>query len=352
MLRIPLSLICILTTIVLKVDANEPPPRVFVQWDNDLLSGSDRDYTNGARVAFVQDLDPNQKTHNFLQKSLYRLTGAAGGGLLDDYRFNDVGSTRFSWGVGVTQLMFTPDDFSTPAAPQGERPYAGWAGLEFSLHVKNDHSASSVTLALGTTGPNSYAGDSQTWVHENLSGSPLYQGWDSQVPGELTVNLHFDHKRRIDWLDCSIDWPIELDGYTEWGAALGNFRTDAYLGGVVRAGYNLPASYATPRVQIGSYGHAVFADAQDDDDPFSIFGFAGARGSAVLHDITLDGPVFRDFDTGVDREPFVGELLVGVGISWGNIDLSLSQTLRTDEFKGQDKNQIYGSVMLRAQWPF
>lgn len=326
--------------------------QLIIQWDNDLLSGSDRDYTNGARVAIVQDLDPNQKTHNFLQKSLYRLSGADGRGILDDYRFNEAGTTRFSWGIGVTQLMFTPDDYTTPVALKGERPYAGWAGLEFSLHVKNDHSASSVTLAVGTTGPNSYADDAQKWVHENLSGSPLYQGWDSQLPGEMTVNLHFDHKQRIDWLDHSGGWPIEFDGYTEWGTALGNFRTDAYLGGLVRAGYNLPATYATPRVQIGSYGHAVFADEQDEADPFSIFGFAGARGSAVLHDITLDGPVFRDFDTGVDRKPFVGELLLGVGLSWKYFDLSLSQSLRTDEFKGQDKNHVFGSVMLRAQWPF
>ncbi len=323
-----------------------------MQWDNDLLTGSDRDYTNGARVAYVRDLDPDAATHNFLQQALYRLSGAAPDAPFGNLRFPNNAPQRFAWGVGLTQLMYTPDDFTTATAPKGERPYAGWLGLECSLHVKNDNSASSVTLSLGTTGSLSYAQEAQEWVHTNISGSPIYQGWDSQVPGELTVNLHFDHKQRIGCLDSTADWPVEFDGYYEWGAALGNFRTDGYLGGLLRAGYNLPATYATPRVQIGSYGHALFREEDPDAPPVSIFGFTGLRGSAVLHDITLDGPVFRDFDTGVDRRPFVGELLVGVGLRWGYCDLSLSRTLRTNEFYGQNENQVFGSVMFRAHLPF
>ncbi|HAV12483.1 MAG TPA: hypothetical protein DCX06_03150 [Opitutae bacterium] len=325
--------------------------RFLVQWDNDLLTGSDRDYTNGARVAYIQDLDSNLASHNWLQKGLYRLTGTEGSGLFDDYRYRKDGSNRFSWGIGLTQLMFTPDKPSAPVAPEGERPYAGWLGLEFSLHVKNESSASSVTLSLGTTGTNSYAEDAQTWIHEHLSDSPTFQGWDSQVPGELTVNLHFDHKRQLKLDTWTSDWPIEVDGYTEWGAALGNLRTDAYLGALLRAGYHLPASYTTPRVQIGSYGHALFNE-KPNDSPYSIFGFAGVRASAVLQDISLDGPVFRDFDTGVDREPLVGELLVGFGLRWKEADISLSRTIRSDEFEGQNENQQFGSIQFRIQLPW
>jgi hypothetical protein len=248
--------------------------------------------------------------------------------------------------------MFTPDDFTAASAPTGERPYAGWLGLECSLHVKNDFSASSVTLSLGTTGKLSFAEESQEWVHENISDSPIYQGWDSQVPGELTANLHFDHKQRIRFLDTTAEWPLEFDGYYEWGAAVGNLRTDAYVGSLLRAGYNLPATYATPRVQIGSYGHALFREEATDVPALSIFGFTGVRGSAVLHDISLDGPVFRDFNTGIERKPFVGELLLGVGLRWGACDLSFSQTIRSDEFQGQDENQQFGSVMFRVGLTF
>lgn len=43
--------------------------KFLIQWDNDLLTGSNRDYTNGARIAMTQDLDTDESTHNFLQKS-------------------------------------------------------------------------------------------------------------------------------------------------------------------------------------------------------------------------------------------------------------------------------------------
>lgn len=329
----------------------DAPARLLVQWDNDVFAGSDRDYTNGARIAYIQDLDPDQSTHSFFQNTFYNLTGADEDAFLGDYRYNSNSPNRYSWGIGVTQLMFTPEEPSSLTAPKGERPYAGWLGLEFSFHAKNEESATSVTLSLGTTGKNSYAEDAQKWIHENVTDSDVYQGWDSQLPGEMTVNLHLDHKNRIDWLSATKDWPIEFDGYTEWGTALGNLRTDAYLGGLLRAGFNLPATYTTPRVQIGSYGHALFKE-QSGDSPFSLFMFAGARGSAVLHDITLDGPVFRDFDTGVNREPLVAEFLAGIGMRWKNCDLSLSRTIRTDEFENQNENQEFGSILFRFQLPW
>ncbi|MGJ8638400.1 MAG: lipid A deacylase LpxR family protein [Opitutaceae bacterium] len=325
--------------------------RVLIQWDNDLLTGSDRNYTNGARLAYIQDLATDEAAHNWLQKGLYRLSGAEGDGFLDEYRFQNDGSNQFSWGMGLTQLMFTPEDPTVTTAPTGQRPYAGWLGLECSLHVKNESSASSVTLSMGTTGKNSYADDAQAWIHENVSGSPIFQGWDSQVPGEATLNLHFDHKRKLPVERWTSNWPLEVDGYYEWGAAAGNLRTDAYLGGLLRAGFNLPSNYITPRVQIGSYGHAVFVDKEQDSD-FSAYGFAGLRGSAVLHDISLDGPVFRDFDSQVDREALVGEALLGFALRWKACELSLSRTLRTREFEGQDENQEFGSVQLRFQIPW
>jgi hypothetical protein len=303
-------------------------------------------------VAFLREFEKGAPADNFLSKGLYALSGADADAPFHSWRMRDGDELRFAAGVGLTQLMFTPDDPNASSAPVGERPYAAWLGLEFSLHAKSDESVSSVTLSLGSTGAYSYGDESQEWVHRNISGSPIYQGWDSQVPAELTANLHFDHKRRIRLLDTTEDWPIEIDGYTEWGGAFGNFRTDAYLGTLLRAGHNLPATYSTPRVQLGSYGHALFHAVDPEAAPFSILTFAGVRGSAVLHDISLDGPVLRSFDTGVDSKPFVAELLFGIGLSYGDLGLSFSRSLRSEEFSGQANKQVFGSVMLRFNRAF
>lgn len=331
----------------------ESPGQLIVQWDNDLLTGTDHDYTNGARIAYLRDFMGREGVKGFPRGTLYGLSGENEKAPFRNIRFRDDGTTQFAWGIGVTQLMYTPDNPAAPSAPPGERPYAGWLGGEMSLHAKNENWVSSVTLSIGTTGDASRAAAAQKWVHENISDSPIFQGWDTQVPAEPTVNLFFDQKRRIPQLEkMTARRPFGMDGYYEWGAGLGTFRTDAYVGALMRAGFNLPATYATPRVQLGSYGHALFRKPGDDGKRWSALVFGGVRGSAVFHDITLDGTVFRGFDTGVESEPFVGELITGVAVRVLECEVSLSHTFRSREFEGQRSSQEFGSVMLRTSLPF
>ena len=327
--------------------SDSEPWQLIVQLDNDLFAGEDKDYTNGFRIGFVKELNQKTELNRLLEKQLYRLSGADEDKGIMRWRIKDRENLRFAYGAGLTQLMFTPDDYTTATTPDGERPYAGWLGLEFSLHVKNSNFVSSATISIGTTGENSFAEESQEWVHENISDSPVYQGWDSQVPDQITLNLHLDHKQRLTSLNHSSGGLLAVDGYYEWGAALGNFRSHAYVGALIRAGHNLPATYSTPRVQLGSYGHQLFRDNGTQNHRLSLLMFAGLRATAVAYDITIDGPLFDDFDTGVESKPLVGEIIFGVGLRYSFFDISFSHTIRTDEFYGQDKNQEFGSVMLR-----
>ena len=329
--------------------ANKSTPwQTIVQWDNDLfMSGTDQDYTNGARIAFQREFPPRQPPTGRLKDPLRQLTGADRTGTVGNFRLSDQGPLRYAWGIGLTQLMYTPRNPGTKEPPAGERPYAGWLGMEFSLQAMNKTSVSGITLSLGTTGDSSMAEDTQDWVHENISNSPLFQGWDSQVPQEFTINLHFDHKRQLTFLEHGTPGSFSTDGYGEWGMAGGNFKTNAYIGSLIRFGYNLPSTHSTPRVQLGSYGAAFFRQDPFEKKAFSLLGFTGLRGSWVIHDITMDGTVFRDSHRVVESKPLVGEWIYGIQLRWNAFDLSLSNTIRTDEFKGQDENHRFGSVMLR-----
>lgn len=348
-----MSMLCI--SDAMTQDSSESPVpsdwQILLQLDNDLFSGSDRDYTNGVRIGFVQEIpllsDKGQRMNERLRDGSKKILGR-----LQNLRIKDDANIRFARGFGITQLMFTPEDPLALEAPSGERPYASWLGLEYSLHVKADNYVNSLTVAVGTTGDASLGQSSQNWVHRNISDSPLFQGWDSQVPTEVTANIHFDHKQRFRRLSKTTKSGLEIDGYYEGGVAVGNFRTDAYIGGLARIGYRLPSSFSTPRVQLGSYGHQLFSDQQDDDKKLSGFAFAGVRATGVLHDITLDGPVFRQFNTDVESKPLVTELVYGLGVRYKRVGLIFSQSIRSDEFTGQTENQQFGSFMLRFQSKF
>ena len=66
----------------------------------------------------------------------------------------------------------------------------------------------------------------------------------------------------------------------------------------------------------------------------------------MARDITLDGPLFRSFDTGVTREPLAGGLYVGIGIRYRDVEFSYVQTYRTDRFKEQTGNHQFGSLAM------
>lgn len=350
--RLPLYYLAVLLLLITlpsmaEEETDESEWQLLFQLDNDLFLGADKDYTSGIRLGLVNEIPEGSEIGKKLKKQLEQLVDYGTRSSYSRWRIPEGERIRFAWGFGLTQLMFTPDDYTALSASEGQRPYAGWLGLEYSLHAKSDRKVNSLTLSLGSTGKQSFAEPTQEWVHKYISDSPIYQGWDSQVPAETTFNLNFDYKQKSTRITDFQFTGLEFDGYHDFGIELGNFRTSAYGGGLARVGYNLPASFSTPRVQLGSYGNELFRTASERDQRFSVLGFVGIRATAVLHDITLDGPLFQTFDTGVESKSWVGELLYGFGMRYKNFELTYSQTVRTDEFSGQDESQEFASIMLR-----
>lgn len=318
------------------------------QFDNDLFGGSDRDYTAGGRLTFISE---SQKVENLrgIQSWLRRLSGDA-----DSFEFfqaitgfSDPAQVRYNYGLSLTQLMFTPDDPIPYRQPLGQRRYAGWLGLGMSLHVKDDSILNSLEFALGTVGPRAMAEETQDFIH-SIRDVEKFNGWSDQVPNEFTFDLSFVQKRRVDlarW-DRGI-W--RFDGLTEWGVRLGTFRTEAHLGGVFRFGYNLPPDFSDARLTPTSYSHRFFGSGADYDSNWSIYAFVGCTARGVAHDATIDGPLFRNFSTGIDRRPLVGEIHGGFGIRYKRVELTYAHTWRTEEYTTQRGTADFGSVAIRLQ---
>lgn len=317
--------------------------------DNDLFSGEDQDYTNGVRLAWISKDRP---AFGFLpaRRVLEKLSGAEESSSLvrrlSGFEQGDIEQQNVvvNYGLSLMQLMFTPADYASPVQPPGQRRYAGWLGLGFSLHAKNERVLNSAELIFGTVGPRSYAKESQDFIH-HIIGAPKFQGWADQVPNEFTLDLSFVQRRRVRFLERP-ERNFSMDGFTEWGARLGSFRTLAQTGGFFRMGFHLPADFSDPRIDATAYSQRFFEGRRGTDSDWSAYGLVGAKAAAVMFDATLDGPLFRSFETGNTRQTWVGEAYLGFGVRWKAFELSYVHTFRSKEYKEQSGGSKFGSLAL------
>jgi hypothetical protein len=320
--------------------------------DNDLFGGTDRDYTNGLRLSWISEGEPLFNVFP-ARDVLEKIAGESG-----DYKLIrrisgfEEGSVRnrtleLNYGLSLTQQMFTPRDFASPTQPEGERRYAGWLGLGFSVHARDSRALNSVEVILGTTGENSLAEEAQNLIHD-VRHIEKFEGWRDQIPNEVTLDLSFRQKRRATFLPEDSDG-FSIDGLTEWGVRLGSFRTLASLGGFFRAGLHLPADFSDPRLSSTAYSHRYFEHGRRDARNWSAFSLFGFNVAGIGHDASLDGPLFSDFDTGNDREPWVGEVYAGLGIRWKLLEISYLHTWRTAEYEQQDDGFNFGSLAFRVR---
>jgi len=66
----------------------------------------------------------------------------------------------------------------------------------------------------------------------------------------------------------------------------------------------------------------------------------------VGYNITLDGNACRDGGPSVDRKPLVAEGQAGLVLQTGRLQTAFTVVLRTDEFKGQGKQELFGALSL------
>lgn len=319
--------------------------------ENDIFSGTDNNYTNGVRLSYLTEGKPAINIP-FVQKNLRLFSGAedSAGWVQDVWGFRNADDIEYSYGFALTQLMFTPDTFDTPVSPPGERPYAGWAGLGFSLHARDNRILNSVEISFGLVGPSSLARESQDLVHEVIN-EEKFQGWDSQIPDEFTLNITFNQKRRWELIeDAELPFGLEIDGFHETGYALGNFLTDIHLGGLVRLGWHLPVELSDARLTPTAHTQKLYSNGTVNEKEWSVYGLLGLRAAAILHDITLDGPLFKDYDTGVKKENLVGEIYIGFGVRYRSWECGYVHTYRTKQFKTQNDPQWFGSVAIRKRF--
>lgn len=318
--------------------------------ENDLWgSGSDKHFTHGTRLSFVESRETLKDTQPCTPDE-------KGPGGLDFIRnlfgsgWGDLSTQTSQVSLILGQNIFTPEDITNPNLIVNDRPYAGWLYLGIGL-IKRQKSGriwvfDTLELDMGIVGPESFAEDVQIWWHKNISDSPRPAGWDNQLKNEPGILLNLERKWRMELTPDNYEG-IQLDFLPSVGAALGNVYTYASVGTMFRLGVNLPVDYGPPRIRPGAQGSDFFQ--YDKKNPVSWYAYAGVEGRALAVNIFLDGNTFADSHS-VDKKYFVGDVHAGLVLVIYRVRLAFSQVFRSSEFNGQKELSEFGSLNLSVAW--
>lgn len=296
-------------------------------WENDKFAGTDQNYTNGVHLAY---LSGTRRPDRLARLALNMFV-------------EDTSDIRVRRGYALGHSIFTPADTQAREPLPDQHPYAGWLYGEYSALVQTRDSVHRLSVQAGIVGPAALGEQIQNGFHDLINTDPV-NGWDNQIGNEPGLVIGYDRMLRLGRL---LDFgDLAVDVTPNFGFAVGNISTYARVGAMARIGEDLASDFGPPRVRPSLAGAGFFTP----DGKFSWYLFGGVEARAVAHNIVLDGSLFRRGDPSVASKAFVGDAQVGLVVQIIGLQLGYTVVLRTREFDGQDKPQIFGAGSLSAKF--
>lgn len=294
--------------------------------ENDMFGGgSDRHYTNGVRLTYF---DLGAKPPDFFDL-IDRM--------IPTFSINETTSIHYSIG----QNLYTPRDIERADQPPQDRPWAAFLYVSAGLTSITNNHTDEIEASFGIVGPAALGEQTQKFVHKHISDSPTPRGWSHQLKNEPGLILSWQRRWPERYAIDRFGWSFTAEPYL--GATVGNIYTYANSGFAFRlspqAGkwQDMP-----PRVRPAMPGTGAFVIPENS---FSWHFFGGLEGRAMARNIFLDGNSFTDSHS-VDKKYFVGDANAGIALTYGRTRLSYTLVYRSEEFKGQEGSDIFGSISL------
>jgi len=318
-----------------------------IQVENDyfnLFGRTDRDYTNGLRIAWLSPALPDlpDGVSNFLTLPTFFGEGP-------------VSSVTRRLGISIGQNLYTPANTEASYPIFNDRPYAAW--LYASLALQSTYRRTNpktgeddpvrldtLQLDLGLVGPAAGGAFVQNNFHRFINDTTS-NGWAFQLHNEPTINLDFERRWRVARGVIFNDPKLEYDLIPILGASAGNVLDDITVGGIMRIGKDLRADFGPPRARPALPGSEGFIG-----DGFGWYFFIGLTGEAVAHNIFLDGNTDGNSWVHVTHRPFVGEGTAGVTVLFRGMRVSFTQVLRSPDFYEQGRFDQFASINVSFRY--
>ena len=306
--------------------------------ENDIVSGTDLQYTNGIKLTWISEDLTNYRENNKIPEWAYPI--------IEKLPFINKDGFQKNISFSIGQNMYTPDDTDRTDLIKDDRPYAGISYLAIGFLSKNIKRMDTIEIDAGIVGPHSYAEKVQNGFH-NCFGAKESKGWDNQLKDEFVLNLFFERKWRPLSSDPGNGFAYDLIPHA--GFSVGNMFIAAAFGGQIRYGLNLPNDFGTLLIRPGSDTNAPIDDkdprVSPDHNPFGIHLFLGVDAFAVGRNLFLDGNTFKDSHS-VDKRPIVCRFIGGFGIIFHRVKITYANVFETKNFYSQKEAQKYGSLTV------
>jgi lipid A 3-O-deacylase len=290
---------------------------LYVENDGTLIKPlyrTDRHYTDGVKLVFTHQPDVN---------------------FLKDYsRWNNFGqndgqvSTALGYFFG--QNIYTPDYADDPAKrDKHDRVFAGWMYGGIFAQRASENQMEHLELNLGMIGPAAGAAATQNFVHDLIRAGEA-KGWGEQLGNEFHTDLTWLKRQRV--AEKYFKRTENFDSHLEYGATVGTLHRNANLGIVFRYGINLPNDFGPGRLEA-----PASACIEKPAEVQTAYLFTRVGGKLVQYDRFLSG---------LETEPAVALLQVGVVYRYKSLEISYSETFLTREYEEQGNTDSYGAINM------
>ncbi|GGC69290.1 lipid A deacylase LpxR family protein [Marinobacter halophilus] len=300
-----------------------------IAWDNDLLTGEDRGYTNGVRISYLTAAaedsgKPSSTLARTGKEALARLPGIG------------QAENKHALSFSLRQLMVTPADIANPELQPDDIPYAGHLSLSSTLWSWNADTITGFGAHLGVIGPESGAEASQKWVHK-LTGSTTPRGWDHQLGTDVVGGIQAAHGRRVFHTGNTgaIQQQVSVVGST----LISSFRTTAKTGLVWRIGRDLPMNLVPDYAGTAS---TIALPGSFSGSPTSWSVFVGLGVEYVAYSYLEDNSGPFQFK----ESPLLGQVGIGGSWQWNRTQVSLTLRATTGEEESSKDNFSFGTLFV------
>lgn len=302
-----------------------------IYWDNDLLTGSDKGYTNGIRASYLTT--PAEKDDScrvcLAARARDKLSAMPGIGGPD---------SQHALVVTITQLMITPEDIGTRSPQFNNVPYTGYLSGRVGLWSWNPEQITGYGLLLGVVGPDSYAEESQKRVHQ-ITGSTTPNGWNNQLGTDTIAGVGATHARRF----YSGGNPAMIEQDMGWVAGLraSSFISDARVGLSWRMGSHLPINFIPDYAGISS-SIGLPGALNVPGSGWSVF--AGIMGQWIPYSYIDEKAENYQYD----QKTVVGH--AGIGAGWHTPGFQATVTLRTTSSQNKTNKDPLSFGTISFTW--